>query len=355
MYNTDLNMIYADDLALASQDWEFAAVEESLSNALDELTPYYEENHLRANPSKTQVCAFHLRNREANRKLNVSWSGSPLEHCNNPVYLGVTLDRCLTYKTHVEKTKAKVCARNNIISKLTGTKWGASPATLRSSALALCYSTAEYACPAWERSTHAKKIDPALNATCRLITGCLRPTPTDSLYILSGIAPPEIRRTAASSRERHRQLTDERHPLFGHVPAMSRLKSRKSFLNAVNPSATAEDIRSAYWSERLSNLPSRTTMSLCAKEELPPGADSRWAEWKCLNRLRTGTGRCKVSLKNWGFIYKDDVTCECGTAPQSMEHLLRCPLLEHECKAKDLAEYNECARNCVQLWLKHGI
>ena len=116
-------------------------------------------------------------------------------------------------------------------------------------------------------------------------------------------------------------------------------------------------------------------MSICAKEELPPGADSSWAEWKCLNRLRTGTGRCKVSLKKCGFLNNDDATCECGTEPQSrehlsrcplfmehllrcplfMEHLSRCPLLEHDCKAEDLAEYNECARNCVQLWLKHNI
>ena len=35
-------------------------------------------------------------------------------------------------------------------------------------------------------------------------------------------------------------------------------------------------------------------------------------------------------------------------------HPLRCPLLEHDCKAEDLAEYNECARNSVQLWLKHN-
>ena len=167
------------------------------------------------------------------QKNSVYYRTADFENCNHPVYLGVTLDRCLSFKTHVEKTKPKVCARNNIISKLTGTRWSAISATLRSTSLALCYSSAEYACPAWERSTHAKKMDPALNANCRLITGCLRPTTTGSLYILSGIAPPEIRRNTASSRERHQQLTDERHPLFGHAPAKSRLKSRKSFLNAV--------------------------------------------------------------------------------------------------------------------------
>ncbi|KAJ3608173.1 hypothetical protein NHX12_025223 [Muraenolepis orangiensis] len=165
---------YAEDLGIGAQATDFKVVEERLSNALAELTPYYEENHLRANPSKTQVCAFHLRNREAKRQLKVSWSGTSLEHCEHPVYLGVTLDRCLSFKTHTEKTKCKVSARNNIIRKLTGTTWGANPQTLKSTALALCY-----ACPVWERAAHAKKLDPALNASCRLITGCLKSTPTD--------------------------------------------------------------------------------------------------------------------------------------------------------------------------------
>ena len=112
-----------------------------------------------------------------------------LTHCNLPVYLGVTLDRTLSYKAHIENTKNKVGTRNNIIRKLRNSKWGATPTTLRSSALALCYSAAEYACPVWERSTHAKKLNATLNETCRMITGCLKPTNTNSLPILAGIAP----------------------------------------------------------------------------------------------------------------------------------------------------------------------
>ena len=227
--------IYADDLGVSAQHEDFKVVEERLSKALDELTPYYEVNHLRANPSKTQVCAFHLRNREAKRHLQVTWSGTILEHCEHPVYLGVTLDHTLSFKTHVEKTKSKVCTRNNILSKLTGTTWGANAQTLKSTALALCYSAAEYACPVWERSTHAKKIDPALNACCRQITGCLRPTPTDKLYILAGIAPPDIRRRVASMKERKRQVEDTRHPLFNQVLSSNWLASRESFLKSINP------------------------------------------------------------------------------------------------------------------------
>ena len=38
--------------------------------------------------------------------------------------------------------------------------------------------------------------------TCRLITGCIRPTATPDLYVLSGTAPPEIRRNVHCQNER---------------------------------------------------------------------------------------------------------------------------------------------------------
>ena len=51
------------------------------------------------------------------------------------LYLGVHLDRTLCYKTHIEKTKMKVNARNNIIRKLVNSKWGCKASTLRPSML----------------------------------------------------------------------------------------------------------------------------------------------------------------------------------------------------------------------------
>ena len=60
------------------------------------LAEYYERNDLRANPGKTQTCAFHLTNREASRKLNITWYNKHYEHIPNSVYLGVTLDGTLS-------------------------------------------------------------------------------------------------------------------------------------------------------------------------------------------------------------------------------------------------------------------
>ena len=115
-----------------------------------ELTHYYRSNSLRANPENTQVTAFHLRNRETKRSLQVSWNGVDLENTDTPKYSGVTLDRTLSYKTHIHNTKMKVATRNNLLKKLANSRWITNARTIRTTALALCYSTAEYATPVWK-------------------------------------------------------------------------------------------------------------------------------------------------------------------------------------------------------------
>ena len=134
-------------------------------------------------------------------KLNVTWYGLELEHYPNPIYLGVTLDRTLSFKQHALNTKAKVNTRNNLLRKLTNSRWGAHPPTVRTSALALCFSTTEFACSSWGRSRHTGHVDIALNDTCRIITGCLTAIPIPFVYALAGIVPPHIRRKVASNAD----------------------------------------------------------------------------------------------------------------------------------------------------------
>ena len=135
------SFIYADDLCVTAQYPTFQEVEQQIEEALGELTHYYRSNSLRANPDKTQVTAFHLRNREAKRSLQVSWNGVDLQNTDTPKYLGVTLARTLSYKTHIHNTKMKVATRNNLLNKLANSRWGTNARTIRTTALALCTPT----------------------------------------------------------------------------------------------------------------------------------------------------------------------------------------------------------------------
>ena len=76
--------------------------------------------------------------------------------------------------------------------------------------------------PVWSRSVHAHRLDPALNDSCRIITGCLKPTNTNCLYLLDGIAPPDIRREVASRRERQKARHDPSHMLYQGCPTQTR-------------------------------------------------------------------------------------------------------------------------------------
>jgi len=60
-----------------------------LTEALNVIGRYNEDWSLNANPGKTKVCAFHLNNREASRKLNIDWNGKSLIHDDHPTYLCV--------------------------------------------------------------------------------------------------------------------------------------------------------------------------------------------------------------------------------------------------------------------------
>ena len=134
-------------------------------------------------------------------------------------------------------TKMKVATRNNLLRKLSSSKWGTNASTIRTTTLALSYSAAEYAAPAWARSAHAYKLDSELHSACRgAITVCLKPTNVEELYLLSGISPPSIRRDLCARVEKRPNKKQTKPTLCtGKIPAERRWKSRNGFLHPVKP------------------------------------------------------------------------------------------------------------------------
>ena len=71
LHNGTRSSIYADDLCVTAQQPSFVGVETNIEESLSELTQYYRSKNLSANSDKTQVTAFHLKNKEAKRTLKV--------------------------------------------------------------------------------------------------------------------------------------------------------------------------------------------------------------------------------------------------------------------------------------------
>ena len=140
---------YADDLAILYVDKDWKKVEKTLESDMMNISTYLDKWRLKLSTAKTITTTFHPNNREANRQLKVFVRGSLLPHQSHPTFLGVKLDRQLTYRQHLECLPFKVSARNNLIRCLVGTSWCAKTSTLRISALAVAYSAAERAVPTW--------------------------------------------------------------------------------------------------------------------------------------------------------------------------------------------------------------
>ena len=60
----------------------------------------------------------------------------------------------------------------------------------------------------------------------RIVTGCLRPTPTDHLPVLSGIQPAEVRRMGATLSLAYRGSLDPNHILHGLLSGSSDTRQR---------------------------------------------------------------------------------------------------------------------------------
>ena len=73
------------------------------------------------------------------------------------------------------------------------------------------------------------------NTACRAIIGCLKPTNVEYLYMLAGIAPPDIRRDVCARVDKKIQESNIAHSLYGQNQTESRLKSRSCFLSSVRP------------------------------------------------------------------------------------------------------------------------
>ena len=99
---TSKNYAYADDLAILYSSGDWKVLERTLSEDMTTLSAYLQIWRLKFSHAKTVTAAFHLHNQETKRELKVKNNGKILPFCPVPIYLGVKLDRALTYRHHLE-------------------------------------------------------------------------------------------------------------------------------------------------------------------------------------------------------------------------------------------------------------
>ena len=294
---------YADDLALFYSFGNWKDLEGTLSQDMSTLSVYLQTWRLKLNHTKTVTAAFHLNNREAKHELKIYNNGRLIPFCPTPTYLGVKLDRSLTFCHHLVALRKKLSSRITLLRRLMGLGWGAGAKTLCIATLSLVYSAAEYCAPVWCRSAHTRLIDSVLNDALCIVTGSLRPTPTDHLPVLSGIQPAELCQMGATLSLAYRGSLDPDHILHGLLSGSSdtcqvRLRSRRPFVpgaqNLLDNLARLGILTSEWTNHKWKTEYCENASRLCAfvleTGARPVGMGLPRAAWVKLNFLRTGVG-----------------------------------------------------------------
>ena len=331
---------YADDLALLNTSRDWKAVEDTLSQDMTTLSAYYQTWRLKLSNTKTATAVFRLNNREAKRELNVYSNGNLLLSSLIPTYHGVKLDRPLTFRHHLEALRKKLSTRVALLRRLAGSRWVADAKTLRISALSLVYSTTGNYAPVWCRSMHTHLIDSILNDALRIVTGCLRSTPTEDLPVLAGIQPAELRRLGATLSLTNCAIHDPDHVLHGQlvglqdahlgglrsrcpfVPAAWRLLSNLSKLDIRVKQSTKHK-----WNADYLESTSRVRDFLPRVSSRPLGMSLLRTSSVKLKRLQISVGRFHSSMCKGSLAPSSN--CECGVTEQTADHVISSCLIHH--------------------------
>ena len=201
------------------------------------------------------------------------------------------------------------------------------------------------------------KVDVAINSSLRTISGCLKPIPVFQLPVLAGIAPASLRRkatTLALVRKPVKHDWNILHDTTKSAVPPCRLNSRKPYNKAakemlsVIPEDRSKDawIAATWKQEWEASGPTRVHHHVSDPGEGVKGEDLSQKHWMTLNRLRTGVGRYKSSIKKWRLAVSS--AYECGEPEQTADHIINSSPLHRPPSEAGLFEVGPLARSWLQ-------
>ena len=182
---------YADDCsALIGGDHPSNMIE-VMQGVLDRLVTWGRSCGLQFNPQKTVAVMFTRATRDFNRLVRMD--GQLIPFSDSVVYLGVTLNKELKWKTHIHN---KIKTANNLLMKLasiTSAYWGPKPKLMRWAYTGIIRPTLSYAAMVWGHAIEHDDIEEAFRKMNRKAMNTIvkvpRSTPTRAMEIMLEIQP----------------------------------------------------------------------------------------------------------------------------------------------------------------------
>ena len=181
--------MYADDLAVWFTHPSVDIANRYIQRALNEIQNWCDKWGIEIAPNKSATLIF------SNNLVNVT-PYTPLRLNNNVIpvvnsfkYLGIVLDRRLTFSAHIDHIKQKCSRRLNLLRSISGTTWGADRKTLLYLYTSLIRPVIEYNAFLFDNisTTQSNRLEVIQNAALRVATGALKTTNTYTMNIETNI------------------------------------------------------------------------------------------------------------------------------------------------------------------------
>ena len=184
--------LYTDDLAIWSSSPSVPTAVEATQGALFRLERWSKHWCLPLNPSKCEASFFSVDPHQDHLQPNLLLLGSRLRFNPTPTFLGVTLDRTLSFSKHASSLKAKFFPRLKALRCISAPSWGPSKESLSLVYKSFLRPLLTYASSGWFlflSATNFTKLKRLHRATSRAITCCLSSSPIPLLLTEASLPP----------------------------------------------------------------------------------------------------------------------------------------------------------------------
>ena len=228
--------LFADDASFWYANPDLNIANRKIQECMDAVVAWSTEKKMDINVEKSEITFFSTDTKEAKWRPNIKALGKDVPFNPTPKFLGVHLDRTLSFAKHVQVVTEKVKSRNRMLASLASKKWGWKKRSMKKVYTTMQRSIMDYAAAAWQpwlTNTQFGKLEKAQNSSLRIMSGQYASTPLEALRLENGVESYETtsKRLTAKAYEKARRL-EETHPqseALNNNAAPHRSKRRSSW------------------------------------------------------------------------------------------------------------------------------
>ena len=213
----NVNALFADDVGILATARTIEEAQEKAQNAVDIVVRWSKEWRLTLNATKSEATIFTTdRRRESKSTAKIFIDGKRIPFNKSPKFLGVYLDRELTFGKHVEEITKKANGKLRMLSALSHTTWGCTKRDLLKVHEAHVLSTLDYAAAGyqpWLAQSNLDALEVVQNKALRIVSGQVQNSRLSARRKEASVPSYETRskRLILQSVEKAKRLPDD-HP-----------------------------------------------------------------------------------------------------------------------------------------------